>query len=249
MTINIKPKFLIICGLLIALGTAGYFFKDKIADLFVGGGQKTVDNALNYFKNQNESDKDIYSLFDIPFTSKLLMKNSYYKVDSWKLTSKEKDGKTIVLVEGTATNGFGAKLDRNIAFVTEKKFDKWVITDSYDFFVFDKIKDYAPGKSDMEKQKIMEGVEEKVTIEKWDYESSYGNSVKGTGTIVNNSEIPVSFVKVEITYKDKSGNVTNTDDAYAVDSDELQPGQRRNFEFYTSNCYTCPKASIRIKFD
>ncbi|MCZ8284702.1 MAG: FxLYD domain-containing protein [Bacteroidia bacterium] len=250
MTINIKLKHLIITGLIIIIGCIGFFFREKIANLFVSGGEKTVEKALNYFKSQKEEEKDVYSLFDLKFTTELLMKNSYYKVSEWKLSTKEKDGKTVVIVEGTTTNGFGAKLDRNVAFVTEKQNGTWVIVDSYDFFVFDKIKDsYALGKSDLEKQKIMDDVREKVVIEDWEFRSSYGNSIKGTGIIINNSDIPVNFIKVEITYRDKSGNVTNTDESFAIDSDDLEPGQKRSFEFYTANCYSCNKASIALKFD
>lgn len=252
MTINIKPRHFIIFGLVITLGISGYLFRDKISGLFISGSQATVDKALNYFKNQKSDDKDGgLSLFSTDFTIDLLMYHSYYKIEEWKLKVKdEKDGKSFVQVDGSATNAFGAKLQRQPIFVVEKKDGQWRITDSYDFFVFDKIKDiYALGKSDREKHKMMEDVKDNVKIEEWSFSSSYGESIKGKATIVNNSDLPVSFVKLEITYYDNSGNVTNTDETYAIGGDQLRPGQRRNIDWYTSNCYRCKKASVRLKFD
>lgn len=250
MTVTFNTKHFVILGLIAAIGFSGYYFRDKFQGLFVSGAEKTVDNALKYLKNSKSEDGlDSYSLFGTDYTIGILSNYSYYKIEEWKLKSKSSDnGKYKVQVEGSATNGFGAKLERSPTFVVEKQGDKWVIVDSYDFAVIDKAKD-AYGKSDIEKHKMMEDMKEKVKIESWTFESSYGGSIKGEGTIVNNSKMTVSFMKFVVEYKDNSGNIVNTDESYAVGSDDLLPGQRRKFEWYTSNCYDCNKASAYLKFD
>lgn len=250
MTITLKPKHFIIGGLIAAIGFSGYYFRDKFQGLFTSGAEKTVDNALAYLKNSKaDNASDGLTLFSMDYMLDVLSNYSYYKIEEWKLKSKSTDnGKYKVDVEGTAVNGFGAKLNRTPTFIVEKQNDKWVITDSYDFAVIDKM-ETAYGKSDMEKHKMMEDMKEKVKIEDWTFSSSYGGSVKGNGTIVNNSDVAVSFVKFVVEYKDKSGNIVNTDETYAVGGDDLLPGQRRKFEWYTSNCYDCNTASSHLKFD
>jgi hypothetical protein len=250
MTITLKPKHFIIGGLIALIGFSGYYFRDKFQELFASGGEMAVNNALIYLKNTNENNtSDGLTLFSTDYMFDVLSNYSYYKIEEWKLKSKSIDnGKYKIDVEGTTVNGFGAKLERTPTFIVEKQNDIWVITDSYDFAVIDKM-ETAYGKSDLEKHKMMEDMKEKVKIEDWTFSSSYGGSVKGNGTIVNNSVVAVSFVKFVIEYKDKSGNIVNTDETYAVGADDLLPGQRRKFEWYTSNCYDCNTASSRLNFD
>lgn len=250
MTITFKPKNFIILVLIVVIGFTGYYFRDKLQGLFVNGAEKTAEKALKYLKDsKSEDSSEEFTLFSTDFTINVLSNYSYYKIDEWKLKSIAIDNeKYKVEVEGVTTNGFGAKLERNPIFVVEKEGNNWVITDSYDFAVIDKATDVY-GKSDLEKHKMMEEMKEKVKIESWSFESSYGGSIKGVGTIVNNSDMTVSFVKFVIEYKDNSGNIVNTDETYAVGADDLLPGQRRKFEWYTSNCYDCNKASANLNFD
>jgi len=251
MTINIKPRHFIIFGLLIALGTTGYFFRNTISGLFTNGAQKKVDQALIYLKNSKTDDASAgLTLFSRSYIINILSNYSYYKIDEWKLNSKSIDnGKYKVEVTGIATNAFGAKLERTPTFIVEKQNGKWVIIDSYDFCVIDKMKDVFE-KSDMEKHKMMEDMKNKVKIENWSYSSSgYGGSIEGHATIVNSSDVSVSFVKLVVEYYDKSGNIVNTDETYAVGGDDLQPGQKRKFDWYTSNCYDCNTATVHLKFD
>ena len=67
--------------------------------------------------------------------------------------------------------------------------------------------------------------------------------------INKSNEKTIDYLKAEITYYDRSENIVNTDETYAVGGDELQPGERRKFEWYTSGCYDCAKARINLKFD
>jgi hypothetical protein len=250
MTVTFKPKHFVILGLIAVIGFSGYYFRGKLQGLFINDAERTVDNALKYLKDsKSEELADAVSLFSSDYAIGILSNYSYYKIDEWKLKSKSNDdGKFQVEVQGTATNAFGVKLDRSPIFVVEKRGDSWVITDSYDFAVIDKAKDVY-GKSDLEKHQMIEDMKDNVKIESWSFEASYGGSVKGEGTIANNSIMAVNFVKFVIEYKDPSGNIVNTDETYAIGGDDLLPGQKRKFEWYTSNCSDCNKASAYLKFE
>jgi len=249
MTINIKGKHVAVLGIVVALGIAFYFFRGQVAELAVAPEQKVVNSALAYLNDQSSTEGLL--AFSTDFAVKLLTKYKYYKVEQWTLTSqRETDSTHLVMVKGSAINAFGAKLDRNPTFVVLTKDGKSEIIDTYNLFVMEKVDKFiGRSLSDMQKHNLIEAVREKVKIEKWSFEDSYGGSVQGKATIYNGSDLPVSFVKLHIIYKDRSGNTVNTDDTYAVGSNELRPGQRRVFEWYTSNCYDCSRASIRLEFD
>jgi hypothetical protein len=249
MTITLKPKHFLIGGAFAAIGFSGYYFRNDIKELFTSGAEKTVDKALAYLKNtKNGNAAEGVKLFSIRYVDDILSNYSFYKIEEWKLKSEEiEKAKYKVDVDGTTINGFGAKLNRTPSFIVEKRDDSWIITDSYGFAVIEKMEKFND-KSDIQKHNLMEDLKNKVVIENWSYSESYGDNVKGKGTIVNNSDMPVSYVKFAIEYKNNNGEIVNTDETYAVGSDELLPGQKRNFEWYTSNCYNCSKASSYLKF-
>lgn len=261
MTITFKPKYLIIGVLIFLLSFLGYYFRDTLHGVFINKAQKTVNNALLYLNNSKSNDtSEGLSLFSYKYRTNVLSNYSYYKIEEWKLESKSIDTKKYIIdVDGLTINSFGAKLERNPSFIVEKQDDKWVITDSYEFAAIDEIEsDY--GTSDMEKHNMMEEMKEReirrmndmkrlVRIADWSFSLGYGDGIKGKGTIVNNTDFAVSFVKFIVEYKDKSGNIVNTDETYAVGADELLPNQRRRFEWYTSNCYDCATANYDLKFD
>ncbi|TDE15552.1 FxLYD domain-containing protein [Dyadobacter psychrotolerans] len=234
-----------IAVILLVSASAGFFFKDSISILF--GPKAAVNKALTMFKTQ-KLEEGSTSVFDYSYVSTALEKYKYYQIDEWKLTSIEKDGKTYVEVDGTTTNAFGAKLQRNPVFVLTKTLGDWRIIDSYGFFVFDGDMD-IPGKSDLEKDKLMQDMKEKVKIDKWSWNrTGYGGAVEGKGVVVNESELPISYLKMEVTYSDNAGNVVNTDETYVV-SDKLAPGQRKQFTWYTSDCYGCDNAQVKLLFE
>lgn len=252
MTIKIKPWQIILLLVVCAAIAVVFLFKDNINQFFISDSYRTVDSALSYLKNEDPGGiKNAIDLFSNEYVTNLMARYSYYKVDDWKLKKVEdKSGRTLIYVDGTATNAFGATLKRRPVFVMEKVEGKWKITDSYDFFVFDKLDDNnVVGKSDIEKNNLLMGIRQNVIIESWSFQRSYGSSVEGKATIVNNSDLPVTFIKLEITYYDRMDNVSNTDETYAIGGDALRPGQKRNIEWYTSNCYQCNKARVRLNFD
>lgn len=51
-----------------------------------------------------------------------------------------------------------------------------------------------------------------------------------SGSITNNGDYRIKFVKVKASCKDASGKVVDTDWTYAVDSSWLEPGESNTFE-------------------
>ena len=60
-----------------------------------------------------------------------------------------------------------------------------------------------------------------------------GNYAYFEGKIRNSLSFPISYVKVEVVYKDNNGKVIDTDWTYAVDSHPLQPNYSKSFSLMT----------------
>lgn len=57
-----------------------------------------------------------------------------------------------------------------------------------------------------------------------------GDYIYVEGSLTNNSEKTVKYVKVKLSYLDKNGNVVDTDDTYACGSEGLAPGESTKFD-------------------
>lgn len=245
----------IIIGIAIAiLAFMVYENWDSVGQIFQSKAKRNVDKFLTLMKIENPSENELKDIVKIisPEYIGLISKNSYYKIENWKIDKTENDefnpSYTKVFVLGSAKNAFGAELKRNPIFVLDGK-DQ--IIDSYNFIANQKYSDL--NKSDMEIYNLVNSLREKVKIENWSWHSDYSSyspgRVEGKATIFNGSEVPVSFVKLEITYYDKYGNVVNTDETYAVGGDDLLPGQRRVIDWSTYNCEGAKKASVKLNFN
>ncbi len=212
--------------------------------------EKQAHKAL-LFLNDQDTEQEVSDLFDSDFIVDLLANYSYYQIDEWELSSEqESETRYIVSVEGTATNAFGATLDRKFDLIVEKPRSFWYVTDSYSLFDLDKdLGVSTAGMSDREIHNLWSDSISKVKIEDWSFSSNRYGSVEGEGTIYNGSDIPIEYVKLEVSYFDDAGNSVNSDWSYAVSGDALRPGQRRNFSWITSNCSNCPKASVDLNFE
>ncbi|MCG3154406.1 MAG: hypothetical protein DKINENOH_01000 [bacterium] len=252
MKITVTGKHLAVFFILLVVAVAGYLTKDRmkeVSSLFSNDAEKTVNLALKYLKAEDLQNSIKHLSTD--YSLNLLGNYPYYKIETWSLKSeKVTKEKYMIQVNGATTNAFGAKLQRNPIFVVEKQNQKWEITDSYGFVTSSKLDDIEGStKTDMEKHKLLEETKEKVIIEDWSFYSSYSSSVEGKATIYNGSQVPVKFVKILITYRNKAGEVVNSDDTYAISSEPLRPGQRKNITWYTSDCYNCYKASVKLDFN
>jgi hypothetical protein len=122
----------------IVIGLTVYLYKENISGIFVSPAQKTVDKALHYFKYPEKDNNIKDQLFSLDYLMDLLMNHSFNKIDEWKLITKrtEKYDKVFVQVEGLVNNVYGGKYERKPMFLVEKINGEWVITDSFDFFIF-----------------------------------------------------------------------------------------------------------------
>lgn len=66
------------------------------------------------------------------------------------------------------------------------------------------------------------------------YLGSGGNYYYAEGTLKNNSNSTVSFVKVKCTFLDSAGNVVDTNWTYAVGSEGLAPGESKKWDMMVS---------------
>lgn len=60
-----------------------------------------------------------------------------------------------------------------------------------------------------------------------------GNFIKATGYIKNIDKVSHNYIKVLVKYRDETDNVLDTDWTYAIDSQPLQPNERKSFEVMT----------------
>ncbi len=246
-------------GILIGLSIAVILFVidlniDSIGSIFQSKAKKNVDKFLTIMNIENPSSDEIRILSEIIDKDYLSMlsQNSYYIITSWKISKIEDDPlnnkNTLIYVEGTTKNAFGAELKRNPIFIVN---DDSKIIDSYKYVALDKYSEL--NKSDMDVYRLIEELKEKVIIESWSWQSDYSiyspGRVEGKATIYNGAQLPVSFVKLKITYYDNSGNVVNTDETYAVGGDDLLPGQRRVVTWSTYNCEGASKANVYLSFN
>ncbi len=226
----------------------------SIGSVFQSEAKKNVEKFLTVMNNENPSSDDLRILSEIidNVYISMLSQNSYYKIDSWKISKSEGDPlnnkNTLVYVEGTAKNAFGAELKRNPIFIVNE--DSKII-DSYKYVALDKYSEL--NKSDMGVYLLIEELKEKVLIESWSWQSDYSiyspGRVKGKATIYNGAQLPVSFVKLKITYYDNTGKIVNTDETYAVGGNDLLPGQRRVVTWSTYNCEGASKANAYLSFN
>lgn len=66
------------------------------------------------------------------------------------------------------------------------------------------------------------------------------------GTITNNSDSTVEYVKIKGAFKTRSGNVVDTDWTYAVGSEGLAPGETAKWELSVDKDYTIADCEITI---
>lgn len=75
--------------------------------------------------------------------------------------------------------------------------------------------------------------------------SSYGYT-RAEGTIKNNSDQTVSYVKIKGSFKDKSGTVLDTDWTYAVGSEGLAPGESCTWSMSIKKNSSVKECSVSI---
>lgn len=86
----------------------------------------------------------------------------------------------------------------------------------------------------------------KVKIVNWSWETSYDGTAHGDARIVNTLPYSISGIKYLVTYYDRSGNFMAEDDGRV--SKTLNPSEKYNFTFWSSNAKYPTTANLRLDF-
>lgn len=86
----------------------------------------------------------------------------------------------------------------------------------------------------------------KVKIVNWSWETSYDGTAHGDARIVNTLPYSISGIKYLVTYYDRSGNFMAEDDGRV--SKTLNPSEKYNFTFWSSNAKNPTTANLRLDF-
>ena len=85
-----------------------------------------------------------------------------------------------------------------------------------------------------------------VKIVNWSWETSYDGTAHGDARIVNTLPYSISGIKYLVTYYDRSGNFMAEDDGRV--SKTLNPSEKYNFTFWSSNAKYPTTANLRLDF-
>lgn len=66
------------------------------------------------------------------------------------------------------------------------------------------------------------------------------------GSVKNSGSLTRKFVKVKASFKDKDGNVIDTDDTYACGDEGLEPGESTKFKIYIDYDSRIQQVSTRV---
>lgn len=85
-----------------------------------------------------------------------------------------------------------------------------------------------------------------VKIANWSWETSYDGTAQGEARIVNTLPYSISGIKYIIIYYDRSGNYMAEDDGRV--NKTLNPNEKYNFSFWSSNAKYPTTANLRLEF-
>lgn len=71
-------------------------------------------------------------------------------------------------------------------------------------------------------------------------------STVAEGKITNNSNVTVQFVQIRGVFKDRSGNILDTDWTYAVGSEGLAPGETKKWSMYVDKNYSIKSCTAEV---
>ncbi len=100
----------------------------------------------------------------------------------------------------------------------------------------------------MKKEFLKQYVELRINIEilNWSWETSYDGEAHGEARIKNKLPYSVSGIKYHVTYYDRNGNYMAEDDGRI--SKTLNPEEKYNFTFWSSNVKYPTTANLRLSF-
>ena len=171
------------------------------------------------------------------------------------------------LVETVSSSGFADEKDSAVALKNKKK--KWIIISAVVVFIVAAVVVTIILLSDSGKKNSASasryysssGSSSEMTHDKYcmlymsvsnvSISHSYtGNYVYCSGTVTNNGNYQIKYVKVKGVFYDRSGNIIDTNWCYAVDSNWLDPGESKTFEMMVKDSYgNISTADVKVVCD
>lgn len=215
-----------------------------IVPRYVYGAEATARKFLNEMRSNNIEPRIYGSNFIHEVSEENFPKIFDYEI--LKVKKRDKN-RFMVLVNLIGSNKLGEELTREIGLVLEKEQGDYRIVDSYNLIeLISRKVIFGDNASDLQKKQAIKNLRNNLNITNWSFTIDTYGAAKGHGLIKNNGNYPVRFIEFGIKYFDENQKQINTDVDYAIDGNELEPGESRSFSWYTPNCRVCKKADIEV---
>jgi hypothetical protein len=185
----------------------------------------------------------------------LFKKRNHREITKWTLTFKNvSDSNNVIIVSYKRYNQYYGEMNSECGFVFFKIKDQWLITDSYDFLIEEKINFKIEGEKvkglwDRYKTEEITSITQLLKLEVIEEPIPYEidkNSIKGKLKLTNNSKYDISEITILIEHFDKNGKSSSTSKKYLFDT--IKSGGYKIFDWSTFDCYNCNTRKYKILF-
>ena len=231
---------------------------------------EAIELTRSFFTSLSDSTygspADFYPQYD---SLQIEAKSDVVDIEESEIT--EKNDSIIVRCMNNYTDARGTfKQDSVVIFITKDKDSEWYIYNSQGLISIDKDIEWfgkktgALGKRTMYDLQLAEvlsnlyslmrekyweqyfELKTQVEILNWSWETSYDGTAHGEARINNKLPYSVSGIKYQITYYDRQNNYMTEDEGRV--SKTLNPNEKYNFTFWSSNAKFPTKANLRLDF-
>lgn len=231
---------------------------------------EAIELTRSFFTSLSDSTygspADFYPQYD---SLQIEAKSDVVDIEESEIT--EKNDSIIVRCMNNYTDARGTfKQDSVVIYITKDKDSEWYIYNSQGLISIDKDIEWfgkktgALGKRTMYDLQLAEvlsnlyslmrekyweqyfELKTQVEILNWSWETSYDGTAHGEARINNKLPYSVSGIKYQITYYDRQNNYMTEDEGRV--SKTLNPNEKYNFTFWSSNAKFPTKANLRLDF-
>lgn len=231
---------------------------------------EAIELTRSFFTSLSDSTygspADFYPQYD---SLQIEAKSDVVDIEESEIT--EKNDSIIVRCMNNYTDARGTfKQDSVVIFITKDKDSEWYIYNSQGLISIDKDIEWfgkktgALGKRTMYDLQLAEvlsnlyslmrekyweqyfELKTQVEILNWTWETSHDGTAHGEARINNKLPYSVSGIKYQITYYDRQNNYMTEDEGRV--SKTLNPNEKYNFTFWSSNAKFPTKANLRLDF-
>ena len=231
---------------------------------------EAIELTRSFFTSLSDSTygspADFYPQYD---SLQIEAKSDVVDIEESEIT--EKNDSIIVRCMNNYTDARGTfRQDSVVIFITKDKDSEWYIYNSQGLISIDKDIEWfgkktgALGKRTMYDLQLAEvlsnlyslmrekyweqyfELKTQVEILNWSWETSYDGTAHGEARINNKLPYSVSGIKYQITYYDRQNNYMTEDEGRV--SKTLNPNEKYNFTFWSSNAKFPTKANLRLDF-